>query len=85
MVHNVSNGTAAALQEFSVFDYVVSIDGERYSTSKELFRYLKSVKKGDAVKIKVKRATRKYTRIYDYYEMKLPVKDLEWITFRPGT
>jgi len=85
MVHYVGNGTAAALQEFKEFDYIVAINGKRYTTSKDLYRYLKSIKPGGSVTIKIKRYTRKYTRIYDYYEMKFPIEDLEWIDFKPKT
>lgn len=81
MVHFVGNGTAAKSHEFEPFDYIVTVDGKRFSTSKALYRYLKSVKQEGSVKIKVKRGTLKYTRLFDYYEMKLPVEDLEWIKY----
>ncbi|MFV1996848.1 MAG: trypsin-like peptidase domain-containing protein [Acidiferrobacterales bacterium] len=84
MVHYAGRGTAATLQQFREFDYIVAIDGKRYSSSKDLYRYLKSIKKGNAVTIKVKRYAQNYRRTYDYYEMKLPVKDLEWLDFKSG-
>ncbi|MEE8388849.1 MAG: trypsin-like peptidase domain-containing protein [Acidiferrobacterales bacterium] len=81
MVHFVGNGTAAKSNEFEPFDYIVSVDGKRFATSKALYRYLKSVKQDASISIKVKRGTLKYTRLFDYYEMKLPVEDLEWIKY----
>lgn len=79
IINHVQFGTPAESSELETWDYVTTIDNKVFSTIDHLYSYLKDIKKDEKINLVVKTVTPSDHRISNYYDIELPVNDLEVI------
>jgi S1-C subfamily serine protease len=73
------SGEEAALTDVMVADYVVSVDGRRFSKLQALYDYLTALPKDATIKIIVKRPATANQFYREYRHLTISRKRLEWI------
>lgn len=74
------SGEEAALTDAMVADYVVSVDGRRFSKLQLLYDYLSALPKDAVVKIIVKRPATANQFYREYRHLTISRRRLEWVT-----
>lgn len=70
----------ASLSGIEVADYIVSVDGRRFSELNQLYSYLDQLPEGAEVKFMVKRSSKAMEFYSEYHQMSLARTKLDWVS-----
>ena len=80
IVEWVESAEEASLSGIAVADYIVSVDGRRFSELNALYAYLNDLPEDAAVEFMVKRRATAAEYFYEYHQISLARTKLDWVT-----
>ena len=80
IVEWVESAEEASLSGIAVADYIVSVDGRRFSELDALYSYLKSLPEDVVVEFMVKRRATAAEYFYEYHQISLARTKLDWVS-----
>jgi len=80
IVEWVESAEEASLSGIAVADYIVSVDGRRFSELNALYTYLNDLPEDAAVEFMVKRRATAAEYFYEYHQISLARTKLDWVT-----
>jgi S1-C subfamily serine protease len=80
IVEWVESAEEASLSGIAVADYIVSIDGRRFSELNALYTYLNDLHEDAVVEFMVKRRATAAEYFYEYHQISLARTKLDWVT-----
>jgi len=79
IVEWVESAEEASLSGIAVADYIVSVDGRRFSDLDELYRYLDQLPEDAAAEFIVKRSSKAMEFYSEYHQISLGRTKLDWV------
>ena len=70
----------ASLSGIEVSDYILSVDGRRFSEIDQLYSYLDQLPEGTVVEFMVKRLSKAMEFYSEYHQISLARTKLDWVT-----
>ena len=70
----------ASLSGIEVSDYILSVDGRRFSEIDALYSYLDQLPEGTVVEFMVKRLSKAMEFYSEYHQISLARTKLDWVT-----
>jgi len=80
IVEWVESAEEASLSGIAVADYIVSVDGRRFSELNALYAYLNDLPEDATVEFMVKRRATAAEYFYEYHQISLARTKLDWVT-----
>ena len=69
-----------SLSGIEVSDYILSVDGRRFSEIEELYSYLDQLPEGTVVEFMVKRLSKAMEFYSEYHQISIARTKLDWVT-----
>jgi S1-C subfamily serine protease len=80
VVEWLESAEEASLSGIAVADYIVSVDGRRFSDLDALYNYLNDLPEDAVVEFMVKRRATAAEYFYEYHQISLARTKLDWVT-----